>query len=160
MAAAEDNVVSIFDVETDRKIHSLLGHSKEVHSVCWDTNGDYLASVSQDSVRVWSLSSGECTRELSSNGNKFHSCVFHPSYPTLLVIGGYQVILYSYCREYRLPISGFYTGCLQTVELWNMAENKSMTVPAHEGLIVALAQSPVTGMVASASHDKSVKLWK
>ncbi|XP_010245979.1 PREDICTED: transcriptional corepressor LEUNIG_HOMOLOG-like isoform X2 [Nelumbo nucifera] len=137
LAAAADNVVSIFDVETDRLTHALQGHSKEVHSVCWDSTGDRLASVSQDSVRVWSLSTGECIHELSSNANKFHSCVFHPAYPTLLVIGGYQ-----------------------SLELWNMSENKSMTVPAHEGVIAALAQSPVTGMVASASHDKSVKLWK
>lgn len=35
-----------------------------------------------------------------------------------------------------------------------------MTVHAHDGLIAALAQSALTGMVASASHDKSVKLWK
>ncbi|XP_042517300.1 transcriptional corepressor LEUNIG_HOMOLOG-like isoform X4 [Macadamia integrifolia] len=137
LAAAADSIVSIFDVESDRQTHSLQGHSKEVNSICWDTNGDYLASVSQDCVRVWSITSGECIHELSSNGNKFHSCVFHPSYSTLLVIGGYQ-----------------------SLELWNMAENKSMTVAAHEGLIAALAQSPVTGMVASASHDKSVKLWK
>ncbi|XP_043720042.1 transcriptional corepressor LEUNIG_HOMOLOG-like isoform X2 [Telopea speciosissima] len=137
LAAAAENVVSIFDVESDRQTQSLQGHSKEVNSICWDTNGDYLASVSQDCVRVWSLTSGECIHELSSNGNKFHSCVFHPRYSTLLVIGGYQ-----------------------SLELWNMAENKSMTVPAHEGLIAAVAQSPVTGMVASASHDKSVKLWK
>lgn len=41
-----------------------------------------------------------------------------------------------------------------------MAENKSMTIPAHDGLIAALAASEATGMVASASHDKSVKLWK
>lgn len=41
-----------------------------------------------------------------------------------------------------------------------MIENKSMTVPAHENIIAALAQSPLTGMVASASHDSSVKLWK
>lgn len=41
-----------------------------------------------------------------------------------------------------------------------MAENKRMSVHAHDGLIVALAQSQHTGMVASASHDKSVKLWK
>ncbi|XP_043705212.1 transcriptional corepressor LEUNIG_HOMOLOG-like isoform X4 [Telopea speciosissima] len=137
LAAAAENVVSIIDVESDRQTLSLQGHSKEVNSICWDTNGDYLASVSQDCVRVWSMPSGECIHELSSNGNKFHSCVFHPSYLTLLVIGGYQ-----------------------SLELWNMAENKSMTVPTHEGLIAALAQSPVTGMVASASHDKSVKLWK
>jgi hypothetical protein len=41
-----------------------------------------------------------------------------------------------------------------------MAENKSMTSPAHENIISALAQSSVTGMVASAGHDDSVKLWK
>jgi len=92
----------------------------------------------KDSVRVWSLASrGECIHELSCNGNKFHSCVFHPKYSSLLVI-----------------------GCYQSLELWNMAENKSMTLPAHEGLIAGLAQSPATGMVASASHDKCVKLWK
>ncbi|KAB1213695.1 Transcriptional corepressor LEUNIG [Morella rubra] len=92
LAAAADNVVSIFDVETDRQTHSLQGHSTEVHWLCWDTTGDYLASVSKESVRVWSLASGECIHELSSSGNMFHCCVFHPSYSTLLVIGGYQLI--------------------------------------------------------------------
>ncbi|KAJ7533570.1 hypothetical protein O6H91_13G055100 [Diphasiastrum complanatum] len=140
LAAAAENVVSIFDVESETCIHSLQRHTKPVHSVCWDATGDYVASVSEDSVRVWALGSGsdgECVHELSCNGNKFHSCVFHPNYPSLLVI-----------------------GCYQSLELWNMAENKSMTVTAHEGLIAALAQSPATGMVASASHDKCVKLWK
>ncbi|CAN6486218.1 unnamed protein product [Victoria cruziana] len=138
LAAATENLVSIFDFESERKIHALQGHTKEVHSVCWDADGDYLASVSEDSVRVWSLAcGGECIHELSSNGNKFHSCVFHPAYPTLLVIGGYQ-----------------------SLELWNMIYNKTMTVAAHEGLIAALAESPATGMVASASHDRCVKIWK
>lgn len=49
---------------------------------------------------------------------------------------------------------------LQSLELWDMVENKSMTVPAHDNIIAALAQSPATGMVGSASHDSSVKLWK
>ncbi|CAN6460353.1 unnamed protein product [Victoria cruziana] len=138
LAAAADNVISIYDFESDRRINALQGHAERVHSICWDANGDYLASVSEDSVRVWSLASGgECIHELSSNGNKFHSCIFHPAYPTLLVIGGYQ-----------------------SLELWNMVDNKTMSVAAHEGLIAALAQSPATGMVASASHDKCVKIWK
>ncbi|KAH9728853.1 transcriptional corepressor LEUNIG-like [Citrus sinensis] len=96
LAAASDKVVSIFDIETDRQTHSLQGHAELVNYICWDTNGDYLASVSQN----------------------------------------------------------------LSLELWNMAENKSMTIAAHENIISALAQSPVTGMVASASHDSSVKLWK
>ncbi|XP_017415070.1 transcriptional corepressor LEUNIG_HOMOLOG isoform X3 [Vigna angularis] len=137
LAAASGSLVSLFDVETDRQMHMFQGHSADVHCVCWDTNGDYLASVSQESVKVWSLASGECIHELNSSGNMYHSCVFHPSYSTLLVIGGYQ-----------------------SLELWNMVENRCMTIPAHECVISALAQSPVTGMVASASHDKSVKIWK
>ncbi|OVA01602.1 WD40 repeat [Macleaya cordata] len=73
LAAAAESVVSIFDVETDRQTHSLQGHLTVVHSVCWDVNGDYLASVSYKSVRVWSLASGECIHELSSNEKRFHS---------------------------------------------------------------------------------------
>ncbi|KAF5784794.1 putative WD40/YVTN repeat-like-containing domain superfamily, WD40-repeat-containing [Helianthus annuus] len=49
---------------------------------------------------------------------------------------------------------------MRSWELWNMAENKSMTVQAHDDIIAALAQSSVTGMVTSASHDRSIKLWK
>nr|CAB3448303.1 unnamed protein product [Digitaria exilis] len=79
-------------------LNMLLGHNTDVQSVCWDNNGEYLASVSQDLVK--------------------------------------------------------------SLEVWNMVKNQSLTVQAHEGLIAALAQSPVTGMVASASHDNSVKVWK
>ncbi|CAA0833437.1 LEUNIG_homolog [Striga hermonthica] len=110
LAAASDKVVSIFDVENDRQTHSFQGHSGVVNYLCWDLSGELLASVSEDSIKVWSLASGECIHELNASGNQFHSCVFHPSYSSLLVIGGLQ--------------------------------------------------SPVTGMVASASHDSSVKLWK
>ncbi|KAG9143520.1 hypothetical protein Leryth_015946 [Lithospermum erythrorhizon] len=127
LAAASDKVVSIFDVENDRQTHVFQGHSSVVNYLCWDRTGDYLASVSEDCVKVWSLTSGDCIHELNSNGNQFHSCVFHPSYSTLLVIGG-----------------------LRSLELWNMVDNKSMTVHAHENIISALAQSPLTGMVASA----------
>lgn len=140
LAAAAENVVSLLDVETQACRHSLLGHTRPVHSVCWDPLGEYVASVSEDSVRVWTLGSaseGECVHELSCNGNKFHSCIFHPTYPSLLVI-----------------------GCYQSLELWDMAENKTMTLAAHDGLIAGLAVSKATGLVASASHDKIVKLWK
>ncbi|XP_063948151.1 transcriptional corepressor LEUNIG_HOMOLOG-like [Daucus carota subsp. sativus] len=137
LAAASDEVVSIFDVETDMQTHFFQGHSGVVNSLCWDLNGDYLASVGKESVKVWSLTSGKCVHELSSKSNQFHSCAFHPSYSALLMIGGEKGL-----------------------ELWNIAENKIMTVRAHENMIAALAQSPITGMIASGSHDSSVKLWK
>ncbi|MBA0745596.1 hypothetical protein Gogos_008167 [Gossypium gossypioides] len=114
------------------------GHNKEVLSICWDPSGKYFASISEDSARMWSVSGGECLHELRSTGNKFQSCTFHPGYSQLLVIGGYQ--------------------CL---ELWNPVEsNKTWTVEAHRGLISSLADCLQTEMVASASHDQCVKIWK
>ncbi|XP_074575000.1 transcriptional corepressor LEUNIG-like isoform X2 [Curcuma longa] len=140
LAVAAESTICILDVETQCRRQTLQGHTKHVDSICWNSSGELLASVSEDSVRVWSLglgSEGECVHELSCNGSKFHSCVFHPSYSSLLVI-----------------------GCYQSLEVWDMKENKTMTLPAHEGLIAALAASNATGVIASASHDKFVKLWK
>ncbi|KAK3150232.1 hypothetical protein QOZ80_3AG0230570 [Eleusine coracana subsp. coracana] len=63
--------------------------------------------------------------------------VFHPKYPNTLVIGGYQMIT-----------------------LWNFAENKVVSVQPHDGYVADLAGCHATGMLASASHDGCVKVWR
>uniref|UniRef100_A0A0A9FAA3 Uncharacterized protein n=1 Tax=Arundo donax TaxID=35708 RepID=A0A0A9FAA3_ARUDO len=137
LAVAAGSMVNIFDVEKQANLHSPKGHNSEVNCVCWDENGEYLASVSQDTVKIWSVASGACIHELRSHGNQYHSCIFHPRYPKMLIVGGYQ-----------------------TLELWSLSDNQRNPIQAHEGLIAALAHSPFTGMIASASHDRYVKLWK
>ncbi|KAF1895752.1 hypothetical protein Lal_00037868 [Lupinus albus] len=138
LASAYDNGVSIFDVETSMQIYSLQGHPEAVSYICWDANGGTLASMSPNLVKIWSLVSGECVKEYhSSFQNQFHSCAFHPINSTMLVIGGNT-----------------------SLELWDMAVNKNMTFHAHEDVVSALVHSPLTGMVASASYDGFVKLWK
>ncbi|KAG4971465.1 hypothetical protein JHK85_037886 [Glycine max] len=130
LATATENNIKIFDVETDSLLYNLEGHVNDVLSICWDKNGNYVASVSEDTARIWS-SDGKCISELHSTGNKFQSCVFHPEYHNLLVIGGYQ-----------------------SLELWSPSESsKTWAVPAHKGLIAGLADSSENEMVASASHD-------
>lgn len=138
LAAASENVVSILDVETQACVRIFEGHTEHVDSLCWSPSGDYVVSTSEDTVKVWSVNTGNenCVQELNSTGSKFHACAFHPKYPSLLIV-----------------------GCYQSLELWDMVENRSMTVAAHDGLISALASSS-TGLVASVSHDKHVKLWK
>ncbi|CAJ1944384.1 unnamed protein product [Sphenostylis stenocarpa] len=164
VAAAVDNFVSIFDVETlgcrlklqqvfsgERNRDNILlkgwpgaqgssflplGHNNVVRSVCWNLSGKYLASLSDDLVRVWNVGSGgkgECIHELA--GNKFNTCVFHPSYPLLAI------------------------GCNETLELWNFGEKKTLTRHAHEKAVSSLAVSDVTGLLASTSHDKHFKIW-
>ncbi|KAF8643981.1 hypothetical protein HU200_066620 [Digitaria exilis] len=138
LAVAAGSMVNIFDVEKQADLLSPpKGHNNEVHCVCWDESGEYLASVSQDTVKVWSVSSGACIHELRSHGNQYQSCIFHPRNPKVLIVGGYQ-----------------------TLELWSFLDKQRNPIQAHEGLIAALAHSPLTGMIASASHDRYVKLWK
>ncbi|PIN13568.1 hypothetical protein CDL12_13803 [Handroanthus impetiginosus] len=89
LAAAAVNVVSILDAEIQACRHSLKGHTKPNLSVCWDPSGELPASVSKDSVRIWTMrsaSEGDCLHELSCNGNEFHSRGFHAIYSSLLVI--------------------------------------------------------------------------
>ncbi|KAH7838084.1 hypothetical protein Vadar_021837 [Vaccinium darrowii] len=139
LAAASGNGISLFDVETNTLQYSLEGHVNEVKSICWDTSGKYMASVSEESARLWSIGyGGKCVHELQSNDNKFESCTFHPGYSNVLIIGSDQ-----------------------SFELWNSIKgNKTLTVPAHNGVIAALAYCTETKMVASASHDQCIKLWK
>uniref|UniRef100_A0A5B7BJT0 Putative transcriptional corepressor LEUNIG-like isoform X3 n=2 Tax=Davidia involucrata TaxID=16924 RepID=A0A5B7BJT0_DAVIN len=138
LAAVVRGGVSIVDVETQACRHVLKGHTTPVQSVCWDPFGECLASVSEELVKVWKIGSGrelDCIHELSDRDKKFHCCVFHPHYPSLLIIGSYQ-----------------------SLELWNMAENKMMSL--QEKSIAALAASQITGLVASAGNNDLVKLWK
>ncbi|GJN37314.1 hypothetical protein PR202_gb26252 [Eleusine coracana subsp. coracana] len=92
LAVASDNVVSILDVETQACMRRFEGHTKHVDSLCWDPSGEYVVSVSEDTVK--------------------------------------------------------------SLELWDMSENRTMTIPAHDGLITSLAVSS-SGMVASTGHDNT-----
>ncbi|KAL9685053.1 hypothetical protein QQ045_022499 [Rhodiola kirilowii] len=139
-AGASEDTVSIIDAETLAIRLKLQGHKKKVTCLCWDLSGEYLASVSEDMARIWSFAprgNGECIHELNGTRADFRSCTFHPTYNFLLVI-----------------------GCDQMLELWNMVENKIMNIPAHEDGISALATSGISGLVASASPDGFMKLWK
>ncbi|XP_022961287.1 transcriptional corepressor LEUNIG-like isoform X1 [Cucurbita moschata] len=141
LAAAMGNVVSIIDIETQVCRLKLQGHKNQIHSLCWDPSGEYLASTSDDQTKVWKFGSGSkgnCIHELNCNGNSFYACVFHPTDTSLLIIGSHE-----------------------SLKLWDMTENKTRaTLHAHDKLVSALAASNVSGLVASASHDNCVKLWQ
>lgn len=139
LATAAGNTVNMFDVETGNFLFDLKGHHSEVRSISWDVTGKYIASVGEESARFWSVVTGrQCIHEIHSKGNNFQSCTFHPGYPLLVVIGSYQ----SLC-------------------LWNPSHRSMIDgIQAHNGLIASLASSPARGLLASASHDQCLKLWR
>ncbi|KAJ9566533.1 hypothetical protein OSB04_002499 [Centaurea solstitialis] len=96
LAVASGNMIVLIDIEINRK-ECLEGHSREIQWICWDVSGTYLGSVSEDSARVWSTTSGwKCDYEFHLMDNVFQSCTFHPVHSLLLVIGGFKVFSLDY----------------------------------------------------------------
>lgn len=122
LATASGNMINLFDVETSGLLLSfkvwnsvnwiwtfrsrlkflqlicwstifLQGHVKDVLSISWDFTGEYLLSVSEESARLWSMrSGGKCIYELHASEKRFQSCIFHPGYQNLGIIGSHKVI--------------------------------------------------------------------
>ncbi|MCD7469096.1 hypothetical protein HAX54_007889 [Datura stramonium] len=139
LASSTGNIINIFDVETNNIQKKLQGHTKKIRSICWEMNGNFLASVSEDSARIWSISEGKCIHELYSGRNNFQSCTFRPGYSQVLVIGSDELL-----------------------QLWNPIFQSNITTPysAHSGIISSLANSPLKGIIASVSHDQWIKIWQ
>lgn len=138
LASSTGNIINIFDVETNSIQKKLQGHVKDILSICWEISGNYLASVSEDSARIWSVSDGKCIHELYSSGNKFQSCTFYPGLAHVLMIGSDKFL-----------------------ELWNpfFQSNTTSSYSAHSGIISSLADSPSKRAIASVSHDQWIKIW-
>ncbi|XP_052202562.1 transcriptional corepressor LEUNIG_HOMOLOG-like [Diospyros lotus] len=139
LAAASENAIKLFDVQTNTLLCCLEGHLNEVNSICWDTSGKYMASVSEDSARIWSVASyGKPIHVLDCRGNRFGAGIFHPGYSQLLVVGSYQAL-----------------------QLWNPTlSNQTLAIPAHEDVISTLADCPLAGVFASAGKDEFVRIWR
>ncbi|WJX52098.1 hypothetical protein P8452_38242 [Trifolium repens] len=140
LAVAKQNVITIIEWLGLRVFNNLQGHVKDINSICWDFTGKRIASTSEDDVRVWSVYNGrQWTHEYLSNGKRFQSVIFHPRYHNVVVIGGHQ------CLELWILENGGQRHSLRACEV-------SIT-----GLAATTAQS---GLIASASNDSVVKIWK
>ncbi|KAI3823509.1 hypothetical protein L1987_04947 [Smallanthus sonchifolius] len=122
------------DKKPDFSLHTFIGHSASVMSLDFHPNRDDLICSCDRTggIRYWSIQNGSCTRVFKGHLKPIQFVCWDPN------------------GEYLAS----------SLELWNMLENKAMTLSAHEELICGMAVSTATGLVASASHDKIVKLWK
>lgn len=55
---AADKLVKIWDIERGELMSTLEGHTEGISDVAWSSDGEFIASASDDkTVRVWSLES-------------------------------------------------------------------------------------------------------
>jgi len=135
IAAGQENYLNIIDVGSEQILHRLLGHTKQINSVVWNSTGEYLASASEDSVRIWDLRTPkESIQQFTVHGN--YCCAYHPLQQNIIIIGSYQ-----------------------STYLWDIEQGKMDSISSHGNLVSCIATSPATGLAATGSHDKTVKLY-
>ena len=119
------------------EIQTLEGHSDEVKSVVFSSDGKLIASGSGDgTIKIWDSTTGSLQSTLEDHSGPVRSVVFSP--------------------DGRYIASGSY-DC--TVKLWDTAGALRYTLKDHSGSVGSIVFSPDGRYIASGSHDHTVKLW-
>ena len=145
-----DNVVQVWDVQTGKHRTTLTGHTKQVNSVAYSSDGNMIVSGSTDgTVRLWNAVIGKQITILNhtSWGNFLFSWLNAPVHSV------------AYSPDGNTVAAG---GMDSKVRLWDTQTPKlKTTLTGHTGPVKAVVYSPDGKTIATAGgwKDNTVRLW-
>lgn len=175
VSSSKDSTARIWDARTGRCLLSLSGHTMSMTCVKWGGEG-LIYTASQDrSIKVFEAASGKLCRTLAGHGHWVNSLALNTDY--VLRTGAYDHTGVEYgtkeeaqkaalCR-YQAIITMAGSELLVsgsddfTLHLWDPTKNKHplTRMTGHQNLVNLVSYSPDGRLIASASFDKSIKLW-
>jgi len=181
-----NGVATLFDLESGKKLRDLTGHRDALYGIAFSPDGSQLATAGYDRViQLWNPESGERLRTLKGHNGAVYSIAFSPDGRILASAGGDSSVklwntadgqrldtfgqptgeqfLTAFTPDSRFVIAG---GADKQIRLWRwVSGDKAGINPlervrfAHEDEITDLAIDPSGTRLATASADRTVKIW-
>jgi WD40 repeat protein len=149
-SGSDDKTVKLWDAASGMLRATLEGHTGSVRMITWSSDGKIVASGSADkTIKLWDATSGMLRATLEGHSGPISCLVWSPD--------GKTVASGSDDKTVKLwdVASGRLVASLQDHALQSRAGG-----PSHGGAVRYLAWSLDGKTIASASDDKTVKLWE
>jgi WD40 repeat protein len=133
---------------------TLKGHSGPVFSVAYSPNGQYIASGSwDDSVRVWDAKLGNCVAKLEGHSKQVYSVAYSPNGLNIVSGSGDKSVRIWEYKEYVKK------SMLNILHIFHKPWKCIKILNGHLNEVRSVVYSPDGLNIASASFDKTIKLW-
>ncbi|MEH2163789.1 MAG: serine/threonine-protein kinase [Nostoc sp.] len=130
--------IKLWDLNTQKVLATLSGHSHAVKSVAFSPDGQILATASDDkTIKLWQVETLKEISTLLGHSHAVKSVAFSPD-GQILASGSWD----------------------KTIKLWDINTGREIcTITGHQLQVNSVAFSPQGQILASASYDRTIRLW-